>query len=55
MRDADWVDVQAAFHDYSYRNALLIKRQYPKATCVAGYQTRQEKFAQHVCGGESAS
>ena len=35
----EWLDVQSRFHDYSYRNTLLIKRQCPEATRVAGYQT----------------
>jgi hypothetical protein len=30
------LDVQSRFHDYSYRNTLLIKRQYPTARKVAG-------------------
>jgi len=34
----EWLDVQSRFHDYSYRNTLLIKRQYPEATKVAGYR-----------------
>jgi hypothetical protein len=49
-----WLDAQAAFHDYSYRNALLIKRQCPEATRVAGYRTWQEEFDRHVEEGESA-
>jgi hypothetical protein len=49
-----WLDAQAAFHDYSYRNALLIKRQCPEATRVAGYHTWREEFDRHVCEGESA-
>jgi hypothetical protein len=46
--------VQAAFHDYSYRNTLLIKRQYPDATRVAGYGTWQEEFDRQVQEGEQA-
>jgi hypothetical protein len=49
-----WLDAQAAFHDYSYRNALLITRQCPGATRVAGYRTWQDEFDRHVCEGESA-
>ena len=26
----EWLDVQSRFHDYSYRNTLLIKRQCPR-------------------------
>jgi len=49
-----WLDVQQRFHDYSYRNTLLIKRQCPEATKVAGYRTWQEEFDRHVTEGESA-
>ena len=49
-----WLDAQAAFYDYSSRNALLIKRQCPEATRVAGYRTWQDEFDRHVCEGESA-
>jgi len=49
-----WLDMQAAFHDYSYRNTLLIKRQYPDATRVAGYGTWQEEFDRQVQEGEQA-
>ncbi|WP_123538161.1 M78 family metallopeptidase domain-containing protein [Halosimplex salinum] len=50
----EWLDVQSRFHDYSYRNTLLIKRQCPEATKVAGYRTWQEEFDRHVKEGESA-
>jgi len=50
----EWLDVQSRFHDYSYRNTLLIKRQCPEATRVAGYRTWQEEFDRHVTEGESA-
>jgi len=50
----EWLDVQSRFHEYSYRNTLLIKRQYPDATKVAGYRTWQEEFDRHVQEGESA-
>jgi hypothetical protein len=49
-----WLDVQAAFHDYSYRNTLLIERQCPGATKVAGYRTWQDEFDRHVQEGEQA-
>ena len=49
-----WLDVQSRFHDYSYRNTLLIKQQCPEATQVAGYRTWQEEFDRHVKEGESA-
>lgn len=50
----EWLDVQSRFHDYSYRNTLLIKHQCPEATRVAGYRTWQEEFERHVKEGESA-
>jgi len=49
-----WLDIQERFHDYSYRNTLLIKQQCPEATKVAGYRTWQEEFDRHVQEGESA-
>ena len=49
-----WLDVQSHFHDYSYRNTLLIKYQYPHATRVAGYNTWRTEFDRHVQEGESA-
>ncbi|ELZ01390.1 ArdC-like ssDNA-binding domain-containing protein [Natrialba aegyptia] len=49
-----WLDVQSHFHDYSYRNTLLIKHQYPHATRVAGYNTWRTEFDRHVQEGESA-
>ncbi|NGM71354.1 DUF955 domain-containing protein [Natronolimnobius sp. AArcel1] len=50
----DWLDVQSRFHDYSYRNTLLIKLQCPKASRVAGYRTWQDEFDRHVKEGENA-
>ncbi len=49
-----WLDVQSQFHDYSYRNTLLIKQQCPDATRVAGYRTWQNEFNRYVRGVESA-
>nr|WP_256401512.1 ArdC-like ssDNA-binding domain-containing protein [Haloarchaeobius litoreus] len=50
----EWLDVQSRFHDYSYRNTLLIKHQCPEATRVAGYNTWRNEFDRHVSKGESA-
>ncbi len=50
----EWLDVQSHFHDYSYRNTLLIKQQCPEATRVAGYRTWKEQFDRYVQEGESA-
>ncbi|WP_117592540.1 ArdC-like ssDNA-binding domain-containing protein [Haloprofundus halophilus] len=49
-----WLDVQSRFHDYSYRNTLLIRQQCPHATRVAGYRTWQTEFDRHVIEGEQA-
>ncbi|EJN56864.1 M78 family metallopeptidase domain-containing protein [Halogranum rubrum] len=50
----EWLDVQRQFHDYSYRNTLLIKQQCPEASRVAGYRTWQAEFERHVEEGEQA-
>jgi len=50
----EWLDVQSAFHDYSFRNTLLIKMQKPDATQVAGFWTWQNEFDRHVTKGEDA-
>ncbi len=50
----DWtayLDVQARFHSYSARNALLILIQRPDATRVAGFRKWQE-FGRQVRAGE---
>ncbi|MFC5367172.1 ArdC-like ssDNA-binding domain-containing protein [Salinirubrum litoreum] len=50
---AEWLDVQAQFHDYSFRNSILIRRQCPEATHVAGYRAWQDLDRQ-VQSGEQA-
>jgi hypothetical protein len=50
---AEWLDVQAQFHDYSFRNSILIRRQCPEATRVAGYRAWQDLDRQ-VQSGEQA-
>lgn len=50
----EWLDLQSRFHDYSYRNTLLIKLQCPEATRIAGYRTWQTEFDRHVKKGENA-
>jgi len=49
-----WLDIQSRFHEYSHRNTLLIHRQYPEATKVAGYKTWQTEFDRQVKTGEQA-
>jgi antirestriction protein ArdC len=50
---AEWLNVQAQFHDYSFRNSILIRRQCPEATRVAGYRAWQDLDRQ-VQSGEQA-
>jgi len=50
----NYLDVMSSFHDYSYRNTLLIKMQCPNATKVAGYNTWRNEFDRHVKEGEEA-
>ena len=47
-----YLDVQARFHHYSWRNTMLIAMQRPDATQVAGYRAWQ-KLGRQVCKGES--
>jgi len=49
----EWLDVQSRFHNYSHRNTLLIKLQYPEATKVTGYK-RGETTSIGVQEGEQA-
>jgi hypothetical protein len=51
----EWLDVQSRFHDYSYRNTLLITLQCHNATRVAGYNTWRDEFDRYVREGEQAS
>lgn len=48
-----YLDFVGSFHNYSFRNALLIQVQRPTATAVAGYVAWQEKGRQ-VRKGEQA-
>lgn len=50
----EWLDVHSQFHDYSYRNTLLIKLQCPDATTVAGFHTWRTEFDRYVQEGEQA-
>lgn len=49
-----WLDAQCEFHSYSLKNALLIRRQKPNATKVAGFHTWKNEFDRYVQEGESA-
>jgi len=48
----EYLQFFSRFHDYSYRNILLIKMQKPDAKLVAGYKQWQEKFNRYVKKGE---
>jgi antirestriction protein ArdC len=48
-----WLRARAAFHNYSYRNTLLIAQQCSEATQVAGYKAWQ-KLGRQVRKGERA-
>ena len=45
-----WLDTAAKFHNYSFNNTLLILRQKPEATQVAGYNLWHELGRQVVKG-----
>ena len=46
-----YLDVMARFHNYSFRNTLMILMQRPDATRVAGFR-QWEKLGRHVKKGE---
>lgn len=48
-----YLNVQARFRSYSARNGLLIARQYPGATQVAGYRTWQSLDRQVIKGSRA--
>src|SRR6056297_1998303 len=48
----EYLEFFSKFHDYSYRNILLIKMQKPDASLVAGYRQWQKKFNRYVKKGE---
>src|SRR6056297_2559908 len=48
----EYLQFFSRFHDYSYRNILLIKMQKPDARLVAGYKQWQNKFNRYVKKGE---
>jgi len=48
----EYLQFFSRFHDYSYRNILLIKMQKPNAKLVAGFKQWQKKFNRYVKKGE---
>ena len=51
-RYADYLRTMSRFHNYSYRNTLLIHMQRPDATLVAGFNKWKNQFQRHVKKGE---
>lgn len=49
---ADYLRTLSRFHNYSYRNTILIHMQRPDATLVAGYNKWKNQFKRHVKKGE---
>lgn len=56
LQDSDsyraWLTMRAKFHNYSFRNCVLIWAQFPEATHVAGYRAWQNDFERQVRKGE---
>ena len=51
-RYRDYLKQMSKFHNYSFRNTLLILLQNENATLVAGYKTWQTQFNRQVNKGE---
>lgn len=49
---ADYLQTLGHFHNYSINNIILIHKQKPQATFVAGYKKWMNSFARHVKEGE---
>lgn len=50
----EYLHTMSKFHNYSFRNCILIAMQKPDATYVAGYSAWKEKFDRQVGRGEKA-
>jgi len=48
----EYLTIMSKFHNYSFRNSMLILLQKPEATYVAGYVAWQEKFNRQVMSDE---
>lgn len=46
------LSTMAKFHEYSFKNVLLIAMQRPDATLIAGYQAWKKNFGRNVLQGE---
>lgn len=51
-RYINYLSTMSKFHQYSFRNILLIYLQNPDASLVAGYRAWQDKFGRQVKKGE---
>lgn len=49
---ADYLRTMSKFHQYSFRNTILIFLQFPDASQVAGYNDWKKKFDRQVKAGE---
>ncbi|NCB34004.1 MAG: ImmA/IrrE family metallo-endopeptidase [Erysipelotrichia bacterium] len=47
-----YLNAMSHFHNYSFKNSMLIFQQRPNATLVAGYRLWQKQFDRHVNKGE---
>ena len=48
----EYLSVMSKFHNYSFRNTILILMQKPDASRVAGFTAWQDKFKRSVKKGE---
>jgi antirestriction protein ArdC len=53
-RYAEYLRVMSKFHDYSYRNLLLILMQCPSASRIAGFGTWKKEFDRYPRAGEKS-
>ncbi len=51
-RFTDYLNTMSKFHQYSFRNIVLIAMQFPAASHVAGFHDWKSKFGRHVKKGE---
>lgn len=49
----DYLNTMSKFHNYSFRNAMLIYMQKPDATLVAGFNSWRDNFGRSVNKGET--
>lgn len=48
----NYLDVMSKFHQYSFNNQVLIAKQNPRASFVAGFKSWQKNFERYVKKGE---